>query len=75
MEQNEDELFEKTILYKINLAHPFFMRFDQFKKDEDYNPIISIIRSFVLAELKSSSQGTKNASNIRINFNHFLRNI
>ena len=75
MEQNEDELFEKTILYKINLAHPFFMRFDQFKKDEDYNPIISIIRSFVLAELKSSSQGTKNAGNIRINFNHFLRNI
>lgn len=75
MEQEEDELFTKKILYKINLAHPFFMRFDQFKKEEDYQPIISIIRSLVLAEIKSPSQGTKNAGNIRINFNHFLRNI
>jgi hypothetical protein len=75
MEQEEDELYTKKILYKINLAHPFFMRFDQFKKEEDYQPIISIIRSLVLAELKSPSQGTKNAGNVRINFNHFLRNI
>ena len=75
MEQEEDELFAKKILYKINLAHPFFVRFDQFKKDDDYQPIISIIRSLILAELKSPSQGTKNAGNVRINFNHFLRNI
>ena len=75
MELEEDELFTKTVLYKINLAHPFFMRFDQFKKEEDYQPIISIIRSLVLAELKSPSQGTKNAGNVRVNFNHFLRNI
>jgi hypothetical protein len=75
MEQEEDEVFTKKILYKINLAHPFFMRFDQFKNEEDYQPIISIIRSLVLAELKAPSQGTKNAGNMRINFNHFLRNI
>jgi hypothetical protein len=75
MDQEEDELFTKQILYRINLAHPFFMRFDQFKKEEDYQPIISIIRSLVLAELKAPSQGTKNAGNVRINFNHFLRNI
>ncbi len=75
MEQEDDELFTKKILYKINLAHPFFMRFEQFKKEQDYQPIISIIRSLVLAELKSPSQGTKHAGNVRINFNHFLRNI
>jgi hypothetical protein len=75
MEQDEDELFTKKILYKINLSHPFFVRFEQFKKEEDYQPIISIIRSLVLAEIKSPSQGTKNAGNVRINFNHFLRNI
>jgi hypothetical protein len=71
----EDELFTKKILYKINLAHPFFQRYEQFKKQDDYLPIIAIIRSLVLAELRAPAQGTKNAGNIRLNFNHFLRNL
>lgn len=71
----DDELFKKKITYKINLIHPFFMRFDRLKNEEDYQPIISIIRSLVLAEIIAPSQGTKNAGNVRINFNHFLRNI
>jgi hypothetical protein len=71
----DDELFAKKITYKINLAHPFFLRFDRLKSEEDYQPIISIIRSLVLAEVIAPSQGTKNAGNVRMNFNHFLRNI
>lgn len=71
----EDELFTKKILYKINLAHPFFQRYEQFKKQDDYMPIIAIIRALVLAELRAPSQGTKNAGNVRLNFNHFLRNL
>jgi hypothetical protein len=71
----DDELFAKKISYKINLSHPFFTRFERLKNEEDYQPIISIIRSLVLAEIIAPSQGTKNAGNVRLNFNHFLRNI
>ena len=71
----DDELFAKKITYKINLAHPFFTRFEGLKSDEDYQPIIAIIKSLVLAEVVAPDQGTKNASNVRINFNRFLRNI
>jgi hypothetical protein len=71
----DDELFAKKITYKINLSHPFFTRFDKLKNEEDYQPIISIIRSLVLAEVVAPSQGTRNAGNVRSNFNHFLRNI
>lgn len=71
----DDELVAKKITYKINLAHPFFTRFEKLKTEEDYQPIISIIRSLVLAEVIAPSQGTKNGGNIRLNFNNFLRNI
>jgi Histidine kinase-, DNA gyrase B-, and HSP90-like ATPase len=70
----DDELVAKKVTYKINLAHPFFTRFEQLKNEDDYQPIILIIRSLVLAEIVAPSQGTKNAGNIRINFNSFLRN-
>jgi hypothetical protein len=70
-----DELFDKTATFKLNLAHQFFTRFEKFKSDEDYEPIISIIRALVLAELIAPSQGTKGAGNIRLNFNNFLRNL
>ena len=70
----EDELFAKKITYKINLAHPFFTRFEKLKSEEDYQPFISIIRSLVLAEVYTSSL-VKNVGNVRINFNHFIRNI
>lgn len=73
--EDDDELFAKKITYKINLAHPFFTKFDMFKTDEDYQPVITIIRSMVLSEVIAPSQGTKNAGNIRLNFNNFLRNV
>lgn len=75
LSMEDDELFAKKVTYKINLAHPFFTRFEKMKHEEDYQPIISIIRSLVLAEIVAPSQGTKNAGNVRMNFNHFLRNI
>jgi len=71
----ENDAFSKKIIYKINLHHPFFERFDIFKTEDDYKPIILIIRALVIAELHSPAQGTKNAGNIRTNFNTFLRNI
>lgn len=75
LELVEKKTATKNVIYKINLSHPFFKRFDQFKKNEDYKPIILIIRSLVMAELHSQTQGTKNAGNVRTNFNTFLRNI
>jgi len=75
LELKDKEGSVQNVTYKINLSHPFFKRFDQFKKNEDYKPIILIIRSLVMAELHSPSQGTKNAGNVRTNFNTFLRNI
>lgn len=74
LEVTEDELFSKRVTFKINLAHPFFTRFDKMKDEDDYQPIILIIRSLVLAEIYATSQGTKNAGNVRTNFNNFLRN-
>ena len=71
----DDELFAKKVLYKINLGHSFFTRYEKLKNEEDYQPIILIIRSLVLAELHAPSQGTKDGGNIRLNFNNFLRNI
>lgn len=70
-----DELFDQTATFKLNLAHQFFTRFEKFKSDEDYQPIISIIRALVLAELAASSQGAKHAGYVRNNFNNFIRNL
>lgn len=70
-----DELFSKKVIYKINLAHPFFTRFEKLKKEEDYQPILLIIRSLVLAEIIAPSQGTKGAGNVRLNFNSFIKNL
>lgn len=71
----KDDIFHQLIIYKVNLSHPFFTRFEKLKTEEDYQPIISIIRSLVLAEIIAPSQGTKYGGNIRLNFNNFLRNI
>lgn len=73
LEVKEDELFSVSVTFKINLAHPLFTRFEM-KDEDDYQPIILIIRSLVLAEIYATSQGTKNAGNVRTNFNNFLRN-
>jgi len=63
----------KIIVCKINLAHHFFTRFDQFKKSDDYQPIVEIFKTFALAEIIASQNGTANASYIRLMFNNYLR--
>ena len=75
LQEEKDELFDKKATFKINLAHPFFTRFEKIKTEEDYQPIVSIIRALVLAELIAPSQGTKGAGNLRLNFNNFIRNL
>ena len=67
-----DTANSKTIICKINLAHPFFTRFDQFKKADNYQPIIAIFKSLALAEIMAPNRGTINASNIRLLFNNYL---
>ena len=72
--ETADDLFKSNlVVYKINLAHPFFVRFENFKNQGDFQPIIAIVKSLVLAELISKSQGTKNAGNVRLLFNKFLQ--
>ena len=61
-----------TILCKINLAHPFFTRFDQFKKGQNYNPIIAIFKALAMAELMAPEKGTKDGHMIRILFNQHI---
>lgn len=61
-----------SIACKINLAHPFFTRYEQFKKGNDYMPIISIFKALTLAEIMAPERGTKYASNIRLLFNQYI---
>ena len=67
-----DATNSKIIVCKINLAHQFFTRFDQFKKADNYQPIVAIFKSFSLAEIMAPHRGTTNASNIRLLFNDYL---
>lgn len=73
VEISEDELFDKKAIYTINLAHPFFNRFEKLRTKNHYQPIVTMIRALVLGEIISQSQGTRNGSNIRMNFNFLLR--
>ena len=62
----------KQYVCKINLAHPFFTRFEQFKKSNDYMPIISIFKSFAIAEITATLSGISNVSDLRIKFNQYI---
>lgn len=70
-----DELYTKRYVLKINLAHRFFIKFDMFKTEEDYQPIITMIHANVVSEIIAPFQGVKMASVIRKNINEFLQNI
>tara|TARA_B110000003_G_C16653014_1_gene535108 strand:+ start:1652 stop:3172 length:1521 start_codon:yes stop_codon:yes gene_type:complete len=76
IEQHEDNGDVKNISFKVNLGHDFFIQFeDSFKKQSDYQPILSIIKSLIIAEYEAQDEGTENGSRIRINFNRFLNNL
>lgn len=75
-DSNENTLFDameaKIVTCKINIAHPFFTRYDQFKKGNDYMPIISIFKALTLAELMAPNYGVYSASKLRLLFNQNL---
>lgn len=62
----------KRIVCKINLLHPFFTCFDQFKKANDYQPLISIFKALTLAEIMGPSHGINEPSTLRILFNQHI---
>ncbi|MES2799816.1 MAG: ATP-binding protein [Bacteroidota bacterium] len=67
------ELLEvPCIICKINLAHPFFNRFEQFKKANDYEPIVEIFKSFALAEFIATSKSMHYPSELRTIFNNYI---
>ncbi|OCB71176.1 hypothetical protein B0A79_22545 [Flavobacterium piscis] len=62
----------EVLVCKINLAHPFFNRFEQFKKANDYQPIIAIFKSFALAEFLATKKSMKYPSELRTIFNNYI---
>ena len=76
VDSNEKTLFDamesKLVTCKINIAYPFFTRFDQFKKGNDYMPIISVFKALTLAELMAPNYGVQSASKLRLLFNQNL---
>lgn len=60
------------LICKINLAHPFFNRFEQFKKANDYEPIIEIFKSFALAEFYAQKKSMQYPSELRTIFNNYI---
>ena len=42
------------------------------KKSNDYMPIISIFKSFAMAELTATLSGISNVSDLRIKFNQYI---
>lgn len=69
---NEGIFEVPCIICKINLAHPFFNRFEQFKKANDYEPIIAIFKSFALAEFLATKKSMHYPSELRTNFNNYI---
>ena len=57
---------------KINLGHPFFIRFSHLKKGQDYMPVISIFKSLAMAEITAQTKGIRNVSQLRILFNQYI---
>lgn len=66
-------MFEAPCLIcKINLAHPFFNRFEQFRKANDYEPIMAIFKSFALAEFLATKKSMQYPSELRTLFNNYI---
>jgi hypothetical protein len=60
------------VICKINLAHPFFNRFEQFRKANDYEPIMAIFKSFALAEFLATKKSMQYPSELRTLFNNYI---
>jgi uncharacterized protein (DUF2344 family) len=60
------------IVCKINLAHPFFNRFEQFRKANDFEPVIAIFKAFALAEFLATKKTMQYPSELRTLFNNYI---
>jgi len=69
------DTYTKSAVFKINMSHPFFGRFDNFESEEDYKPIILMIRALVIAELYAPSEGARSPGIVRKIFNNVLKNL
>lgn len=67
----EDGLFP-CLICKINLAHPFFNRFEQFKKANDYQPLVEIFKSLALSEFYITKKKLEYPSELRTTFNKYI---
>ena len=68
----DDMLVAHQYICRINLAHPFFTRFDHIKKAKDFLPIVLIFKSLAMAEIMSDSKGVGDVSLLRILFNQYI---
>lgn len=73
LERDVNDLFdEECIVCKINLSHPFFNRFEQIKKANDYDPIIAIFKSLALAEFLANKKSMQYPAELRMLFNQSI---
>jgi hypothetical protein len=68
----DKEIEVLCIICKINLAHPFFNRFEQIKKANDYEPIMAIFKTFALAEFLATKKSMHYPSELRTIFNSYI---
>lgn len=72
-EKEESETFDAIcIVCRINLSHPFFNRFEQFRKADDYQPVIAIFKSLALAEFLATKKKMEYPSELRMLFNQYI---
>lgn len=73
LENEEGELFDEScIVCKVNLSHPFFNRFEQIKKANDYEPIVAIFKSLALAEFFATKKHMLYPAELRLLFNQYI---
>ena len=74
LEEEKSEVINvQCIVCKINLSHSYFSRFDQFKKADDYQPVVSIFRALALAEFLAEKKDVKDSSDLRLLFNQYIK--
>lgn len=72
-EKEVSETFDiPCIVCKINLSHPFFNRFEQFKKGADYQPIVAIFKALALAEFLATKKKMEYPAELRMLFNQYI---
>lgn len=72
-EKEGTEIFDDIcVVCRINLSHPFFNRFEQFKRADDYQPVVAIFKSLALAEFLATKKRMEYPSELRMLFNQYI---